>query len=226
MPLDDEILAEAKRARDRLIGAQHEVDGARSDYHHAIRRLCATGGSLREIAEALGISHQRVHQIVDEEARPVWRRRGRTFGPRGGFRQFTGRSRAVMVAAQEEARVLRHDYLGTEHILLALLAVEDGGAAKALHALGVELEAARGAVRELVGEGAGTPPGRLAFTKQAKRTLELALRESLRLGHTHIGTEHVLLALSGQKCIAAEVLAQLGADEERIRHEVERQLAA
>lgn len=227
MPVDDEILHEAKEARDRLIAAQHEVDAARSDYHHAIRRLCAAGGSMREIAEALGLSHQRVHQIVDEGTRPVWRRRGRVFAPSGGFKQFSGRSRAMMVAAQEEARALKHDYLGTEHILLALLAV-DGGAADILQALGVELEAARAKVQELVGEGPGTPRGRLEFTKQSKRTLELALRESLRRGHTHIGTEHVLLALAAlkQKSVAAEVLSSLGVDGDRIRAEVERRLAA
>jgi hypothetical protein len=226
--LDGSILGEAKQARERLIAAQHEVEGARGDYHHAIRRLCAAGGSLREIAEALGISHQRVHQIVDEEVAPMWRRGPRIRGRRGGggFTQFTGSARDVAVAAQSEAKALGHDYLGTEHILLALLAVDEGGAATALEALGVELATARATVREFVGEGEGTPPGRLRFTKQSKRTLELALREARRLGQSHIGTEHLLLALSAQDSVAVEVMKHLGVDGDRIRAEIERQLAA
>ena len=220
MGLDDEILAEAKQARDRLIAAQHEVDAARTDYHHAIRRLCAAGGSLREIAEALGLSHQRVHQIVEEQVVPAWPRRQRVRGRRGrgrGFTRFTSHARTAMVAAQDEARALGQDHVGTEHVLLGILATEAGAAAKVLAAVGVEAEA----VRAIAERGSGSPSDQLPFSPEAKKALELALREALALKHEYIGTEHLLLALADD-----EVLRQLGADGERIRAEIHRLLAA
>ena len=226
MTLDDALLGEAREVRVRLVEAQHEVDRARSDYHHAIRRLHAAGGSMREIAEALGLSHQRVHQIVDEDPggrrwpAPPGRRGRRAWS--GRFQRFSDRARAVMAAAQEEARALEHDHVGTEDVLLGLLAVEDGGAARALRALGVDADA----VRERVGTGGGAPEGQLPFASQAKKALELALREALALGNDHIGTEHVLLGLVQEGGVAAGVLAELGADAERVRAEVDRQLAA
>ena len=229
MALDDDILSQAKQARDRLIAAQHEVDDARADYHHAVRRLHASGASMREVAEALGISHQRVHQIVDEGAamplglsslrRPPRRRAGYG-GPL--FHRFSRRARAVVRTAEEEARAAGHEHIQTEDVLLGLLAVEDGGAARALRELGIDADA----VRERVPKGPGSPEGRLTFAGELKKTLELALREALSLGHNYIGTEHVLLGLVRQGGHAAKLLAELGADEERIRAEVERQLAA
>jgi hypothetical protein len=228
MPLDEEILREATEARDRLIALQHDVDRVRSEYHHAIRRLHAGGASMREIAEALGLSHQRVHQIVDETSRVPRQRRLMRVRPRlSRFDRFTDPARDVVVLAQEEARALRHNYLGTEHILLALLAVEEGVAAEALRALGVHLDAARGVVREIIGEGEADPPAQLPFTPRSKKTLELALREALKLGHSYIGTEHLLLAVSSQEeGVAAQVLRRLGVDDEHLRAEVERALAA
>jgi hypothetical protein len=234
MALDEEILRKATEARDRLIALQHDIDQVRSDYNHAIRRLHAAGASMREIAEVLGLSHQRVHQIVDETSgvprpRAIPRRRPRApiFPRRGPFQRFTEHARDVVVLAQNEARQLRHDFLGTEHILLALLGVEDGVAAKALRTLGVELDSARAAVRDIVGEGKGSPPDRLPFTSRSKKTLELALREALALGHNYIGTEHLLLALLRQeKAVAAQVLRRLGVDDERVREEIDRTLAA
>ena len=214
MALDDEILQEAREARDRLIAAQREVDAARADYHHAIRRLCAAGGSLREIADALGLSHQRVHQIVEEEARPMWRRQGRLFA--GRLARFTRDARSVVVAAQDEARSLGHDRVGSEHVLLGLCAVE-GVAANALASLGVTAEA----VRDRVGRGSGAPSGQLPFSPEAKKLLERALREALALKHRHIGTEHILLALADE-----HVLKELGVDGDRIRAEIHRGLAA
>lgn len=228
MPLDEEVVREAAKARDRLIALQHDVDKARGDYHHAIRRLHAAGASMREIAEALGLSHQRVHQIVDEASGvPRHRRLLRTRPRLLRFERFTDPARDVVVLAQDEARALRHNYLGTEHILLALLAVEEGVAAEALRALGVHLDAARAAVREIIGEGETAPPAQLPFTPRSKKTLELALREALKLGHNYIGTEHLLLALSSQEeGVAAQVLRRLGVDDEHLRAEVERTLAA
>ena len=214
MALDDEILHEASEARDRLIAAQHEVDAARGDYHHAIRRLCAAGGSMREIAEALGLSHQRVHQIVEEETRPIWRRPGRLFA--GRLARFTRDARSVVVAAQEEARSLGHDRVASEHVLLGLFAVE-GVASRALASIGVSAEA----VRERIGRGSGSPSGRLPFAPEAKKLLEGALREALALKHPYIGTEHVLLALAD-----ADVLKDLGVDGDLVRAEIQQRLAA
>jgi len=214
--LDDEILREARQARERVLAAQHDLDVARADYHHAIRALCAAGGSLREIADALGLSHQRVHQIVEEETRPVWRRRGQLFARRGGFARFTRDARAVTVAAREEAYSLGHDHVGTEHVLLGLVGVE-GTAADVLASLGVGVEA----VREQVGRGPGSPTTELPFSRDAKALLEQALREALALKHDYIGTEHLLLALAD-----ADVLRDLGVDGERVRAEIQRKLAA
>lgn len=213
MALDDAILREARQARDRLIAAQHEVDAARADYHHAIRRLCAAGGSMREIAEALGLSHQRVHQIVDE-APPLAVGRRRLFG--GGPARFTRDARAVARAAQAEARALGHEQVAPGHVLLGLLAV-GGAGGRALEALGVAPEA----VRERLGRGPGPPRGQLPFASEAKQLLERALREALTLKHRYIGTEHVLLALAD-----LDVLQELGVDGDRIRAEIHRQLAA
>ena len=223
--MDEAILGEAKEARDRLIAARREVDDARADYHHAVRRLHASGASMREIAEALGISHQRVHQIVDEESRPMWlrrppRRRAGFGGPL--FHRFTGPARDAVAAAEHEARELGHEELGSEDILLGLLAVEEGGARRALKALGVEADA----VREQVKPGAGAPEGKLPFSKQAKKGLELALREALAYGHNYIGTEHVLLGLVRGGGKAAKLLETFGADGDRIREEIERTLVA
>jgi hypothetical protein len=225
MPLDDEILGNAKQARDRLIAAQHEVDDARADHHHAIRRLHAAGASMREIAEALGISHQRVHQIVDETGQqpgpgfmpraPMLPGRRRRSG--GGFKRFTSPARSVMVAAQDEARGLGQHHIGTVHVLLGLLAVEAGVAASVLTAMEIQSDA----VRALAPKGPGSPADQLPFSPEVKKTLELALREALTLKHDYIGTEHLLLALAGD-----DVLRELGADGETIRAEVQRQLAA
>src|SRR5215211_580908 len=187
--MDEGILGEAREARDRLIAAQREQDDARADYHHAVRRLHAAGASMRETAEALGISHQRVHQIVDEESRPMWLRRPprRRAGLGGGphFHRFSRNARDAVSAAQKEAHGLSHDEVGSEDILLGLLAVEEGGASRALKALGVDAEA----VRSRAQPGPGSHKGQLPFSKQAKKGLELALREALHYGHNHIGTE-------------------------------------
>ncbi|HEV8251099.1 MAG TPA: Clp protease N-terminal domain-containing protein [Gaiellaceae bacterium] len=226
MALDDTILGEARQARDHLIAAQREQDDARADYHQAIRRLHAAGASMREIAEALGISHQRVHQIVDEEGRrPLWlrrppRRRAGFGGPL--FHRFSRRARDAVGAAQAEARALGHDHVGTEDVLLGLLAVEDGGAARALNALGIDAAAVRGQLKP----GPGSPEGQLPFSSQAKKALELSLREALSFGHNHIGTEHLLLGLVREGGVAAGVLASLGADADRIRDEIGRTLRA
>jgi ATP-dependent Clp protease ATP-binding subunit ClpC len=134
------------------------------------------------------------------------------------FERFTDRARRVVVFAQEEARSLNHNYIGTEHILLGLLREQEGVAARALASLDVELEVARERVEEIVGRGETVPGAHIPFTPRAKKVLELALREALQLGHTYIGTEHILLGVVGEgEGVAAQILEQLGADGDRTR---------
>jgi predicted DNA-binding transcriptional regulator AlpA len=191
---------------------------------------------MAEIAEMLGVTRQRVAQLIEtyeDFPKPevelsggrVWSRTaietwiashpdrgpgrpeegaGRTaglFGRRGGglFSKFTDRARHSIVKAQEEARLLKHNYIGTEHLLLGLLAIEEGLAFEALTAMGVSLEDGRSGVRTMIGEGSDSPQGHIPFTPRAKKVLELSLREALHFQHNYIGTEHVLLALIREK---------------------------
>jgi ATP-dependent Clp protease ATP-binding subunit ClpA len=137
------------------------------------------------------------------------------------FERFTDRARRVVVLAQEEARMLSHNYIGTEHILLGLIHEGDGVAAKALGSLGISLHAVRQQVEEIIGQGQQAPTGHIPFTPRAKKVLELSLRESLQLGHNYIGTEHILLGLIREgDGVAAQVLVKLGADLNRVRQQV------
>ena len=137
------------------------------------------------------------------------------------FERFTGRARRVVVLAQEEARLLNHNYIGTEHILLGLIHEGEGVAAKALESLGISLEAVRSQVEEIIGQGGSSPSGHIPFTPRAKKVLELSLREALQLGHNYIGTEHILLGLIREgEGVAAQVLVKLGADLSRVRQQV------
>ena len=137
------------------------------------------------------------------------------------FERFTDRARRVVVLAQEEARMLNHNYIGTEHILLGLIHEGEGVAAKALESLGVSQQAVRQQVEEIIGQGQQTPSGHIPFTPRAKQVLELALREALQLGHNYIGTEHILLGLIREgEGVAAQVLVKLGADLNRVRQQV------
>ena len=137
------------------------------------------------------------------------------------FERFTDRARRVVVLAQEEARMLNHNYIGTEHILLGLIHEGEGVAAKALESLGISLEAVREQVEEIIGQGQQAPSGHIPFTPRAKKVLELSLREALQLGHNYIGTEHILLGLIREgEGVAAQVLVKLGADLNRVRQQV------
>ena len=137
------------------------------------------------------------------------------------FERFTDRARRVVVLAQEEARMLNHNYIGTEHILLGLVREEEGVAAKALESLSISLEAVRQQVEEIIGQGQAAPTGHIPFTPRAKKVLELSLREALQLGHNYIGTEHILLGLIREgEGVAAQVLQKLGADLNRVRQTV------
>jgi len=137
------------------------------------------------------------------------------------FERFTDRARRVVVLAQEEARMLNHNYIGTEHILLGLIHEGEGVAAKALEALNISLEAVRSQVEEIIGQGQQAPSGHIPFTPRAKKVLELSLREALQLCHNYIGTEHILLGLIREgEGVAAQVLVKLGADLARVRNQV------
>jgi ATP-dependent Clp protease ATP-binding subunit ClpC len=142
------------------------------------------------------------------------------------FERFTERARQVVVLAQAEARALNHNYIGTEHLLLGLLRKEEGVGAKVLESLGVTLEEVRAQVARIVGHGEEVASGTIPFTPRAKRVLELSLQEALRLGHNHIGTEHLLLGLAREnQGVASRILLDFGVDDEKIRDEVVRILS-
>jgi hypothetical protein len=137
------------------------------------------------------------------------------------FERFTDRARRVVPLAQEEAKRLDHNYIGTEHLLLGLIREGEGVAAKALESLGISLDAVRQQVKEIIGRGQQAPSGHMPFTPRAKKVLELSLREALQLGHDYIGTEHLLLGLIREgDGVAAQVLIRLGADLNRVRQQI------
>ena len=137
------------------------------------------------------------------------------------FERFTDQARQVVVLAQEEARALGHEYIGTEHILLGLLSEGEDIAAQALGSLEITLDAAREQVAEIIGAGTGPPPGHIPFTARTKKVLELSLREAQRLGDSYIGTEHILLGLAREgEGAGAQVLARLGASTDRVQAQV------
>ena len=137
------------------------------------------------------------------------------------FERFTDRARRVVVLAQEEARMLNHNYIGTEHLLLGLIHEGEGVAARALQSMGISLDVARTRVEEIIGQGQSVPTGHIPFTPRAKKVLELSLREGLQLGAPNLGTEHILLGLVREgEGVAAQVLHELGVDLDRVRQTV------
>ena len=137
------------------------------------------------------------------------------------FERFTDRARRVVVLAQEESRLLNHNYIGTEHILLGLIHEGEGVAARALESLEISLGSVRTQVEAIIGHGGSAPAGHIPFTPRAKKVLELSLREALQLGHNYIGTEHILLGLIREgEGVAAQVLVNLGADLPTVRTRV------
>jgi len=223
---DREALREAREARQDLNELETRAHRARVSYEHAIRRLHAAGTSFREIGDALGLSHQRVHQIVEGQAAPPpgpWmmrarHRRGHGRRRRGEFLvRFDAAARQVMVEAQSEADSLRHNYVGTEHIMLALLRRDVGG-------LGVEADAARREVVERIGEGDASVPLRMPrpFTPRAKRALEQALVLATGAEHERITPHDLLLAIvSDTKGAGGEILQALGVTPERLQPQPE-----
>ena len=217
-PLEAGLLGEARSSRDRLLDLQREIEHARVDYNDAVRRLHAAGASLREIAENLAISHQRVHQIVEGGEAPPRRGHGRGGARRFSwpFERFTRRARQVVVFAQEEADTLGHDRIGTEHLLLGLLRTEDQATAQILRDVSLELDAVRERVTASVTPGSGRR--RMPFTRAAKRTLEHALEEARALGDNFIGAEHVLLGLlDDPRAGALRILVELKVDPDALR---------
>jgi hypothetical protein len=158
----------------------------------------------------------------------AWLEQSTTGWRTGMFERFTDKARQAVVLAQEEARRLGHPEVGTEHLLLGLLAVYgESAATRTLTGLGIPLDDLRGQVEARIGRGEGAPSGHLPFASQNKKALELSLREALQLGHNYIGTEHILLGLVREgESGAAQVLAGLGADLDAVRQEVVRQLTA
>ena len=213
-PLDPTALSEARESRDRMLEAQHELERARADYGHAIRRLHAEGGSLREIAESLGLSHQRVHQLVEGDEGAARRSPRRRFD--WPFTRFTRRARQVVVLAQEEAAALGHPRVGSEHLLLGLALAEDEATAAVLTESGLTAEAIRKNVAAL--GPAGPPRRRRNFTRAAKRALERSLLGAKELGDNYIGAEHILLGvLADERSGAIAIVRELGADPEALR---------
>ena len=225
MTLDEQVLAQAREVRQRLVELETQTAHARVDYHHAIKKLHAEGGSLREIAEALELSHQRVHQIVDgpagpQSGGPPWAGHRLKHGRYGGRRtrrhfiaRFDDAAREVMVDAQKEADSLKHSYIGTEHLMLAIVK-------RGVDGLDVSYDAARAQVVERAGEGdepwiAGMPR---PFTPRAKRILETALNDAVDAGREQFGPDDILLAtVSDARGLGGEVLRDLGVRPETLR---------
>jgi hypothetical protein len=229
MELNEMLLHEALIARDTLAGLQDEAERGRLAYYQAVRRLHSSGASMRDTAEALRLSHQRIHQIVNgggqmassTPARNLLHRLVRRSGneyepgrksldPGGGpLDRFHVDARTAMSRAQDEARAFNHHYIGTEHLLLGLLRTEHGLAARLLTAMWVDIEPIRRAIEALVGRGEATPPGHLPVTPRLKKVLELARQEAKSPRSTHVRSEHLLLGLAREGGgLAARILAE------------------
>jgi hypothetical protein len=233
MVLDKELLEQARAARDQLLSLQHDAETAKVDYHHLIRVLHASGASMREMAEALGMSHQRIHQIVDggepEPKSRLLRRLSKRTAQRVPtakvtdqlFGQLFADTRQAIAFAQEEARALRHTSLGTEHLLLGLLRAQHTVAARVLLLAGLDLDQARDAVVRILGRGADDAPETLNLTPRTKKVLDLSVREAKHDRSTHVRSEHLLLALlrEGQG-VAAKVLALANVDFDAVRKRI------
>ena len=186
-----------------------------------------TGLYLQGGSESVGIAAEGEESVVEnaeDAGKPKFRgRRGKGASRGGGslFERFTDRARRVVVLAQVEARLINHNYIGTEHLLLGLISEAEGAAYLALTKLGVSLERSRHLVLDMIGTGSSQVVGHIPFTPRAKKVLELSLREALSLGHNYIGTEHLLLGLirEGQG-VAAQVLKKQGVDHGLLREVV------
>ena len=223
MTLDPRILSEAKAARERTLESQHQLERARADFNHEIRRLHAAGGSMREISEQLGVSHQRVHQIVADGAPddPLLKRLGdRLQRGLGGFSRFEGEAREAVVQANNAALELGSGSVQPEHLLLGLAAPESGVSAQILRDAGVERDALRAAIEQAGGpsrkRGAN---GRTPFSPATKKVLELATKEAVRTGQDRVTVDALLCGLlDADAPRIGAVLAPLGVTPDAIRH--------
>jgi hypothetical protein len=210
-----EVGGHLETAKDELVG--HFVEQAR-----------ASGETWSQIGEQLGVTKQAAQQRHVDRAGLLDRRKGRRDERTAGlFTRFTDRARTAVALAQDEARRLDHDYVGTEHILLGLLAEHEGVAGVVLGRLGVSLEKARAQVEETVGRGSGPPAGTMRFAPRAKKVLQIALAEARRLGSSSIGTEHLLLATTSERSgVGAEILLEHGIDQRSAREAVTKELSS
>ncbi len=216
MTLDEGILKDAQGVRERLLELQHQTEVTRVDFHHLIRRLHAAGGSLREIAESLGLSHQRVHQIIElatgdpgePQAVGRMRRRMRGLVP---FERFSADARDRVAASIDEATALGHRRVGTEHLLISLTGDPEGPAGRVLRGHGVTKERVVAAVIDRLGTGAIGAPGRRPFTPAARRVLGRALHEARHRNDSEISGVHILLGLVDDGGDASAILRDLGA---------------
>ncbi len=189
---------------------------------HFVQAARATGCSWSQVGTALGVSKQAAQQRHSALRSFIGKFvSGVESISAAVFKRFTPRARRTIVLAQEEARLLQHNYLGTEHLLLGLLAEGEGIGAQALHSAGITLESARAGIEEIVGRGKGAPKGHIPFTPRAKEVLGLALSEALELGHNYIGTEHILLGLLQEgEGLGVKVLVAAGAQPDQLRETV------
>ena len=213
-PLD--LLASAARRQQELADVGDEL------LDHFVQDARAAECSWSQIGAALGVSKQAAQQRHSALRSFIGKVVGGAEAAMGQmFKRFSSRARRAVVLGQEEARLLRHDFMGTEHLLLGLLAEGEGIAAHTLQQCGVTLDAARAEVEEIIGCGAETTRGHIPFTPRAKKVLELALREAQHLGHNVIGTEHILLGLIREtEGVATQVLIKLGTDLNQLRETV------
>lgn len=213
-PLD--LLASAARRQQELSDVGEKL------LDHFVQQARSVGCSWSQIGTALGVSKQAAQQRHSTLRSFIGKFVGGVEAAKGhAFKRFTSRARQAVVLGQEEARTLRHDYMGTEHLLLGLLAEGGGVAAQALQQDGITLDAVRAEIEEIVGRGEAMLQGHIPFTPRAKKVLELALREALHLGHDFLGTEHVLLGLIREsEGLATQVLVKLGANLNQLRDNV------
>jgi ClpA/ClpB-like protein len=203
-PLD--LLASAARRQQKLADLGEQLLDC------FVQEARVAGCSWSQIGTALGVSKQAAQQRHSVLRSLIGKFKGTA------FKRFSFRARRAVVLAQEEARRLRHDYLGTEHLVLGLLAEGESLGAQALTGAGITLDAARAGVEEITGLGQTTPNGHIPFTPRAKKVLELALREALHLGHHSIGTEHILLGLLRDgEGLGVQVLVAEGAQPDQLR---------
>ena len=216
--MNDRLDKFTERAKKVLVYAQDEATRFNHNYigtEHLLLGLVREGdGIAAQSLTNLGVELNKVRSAVEFII-------GRGERMVVGEITLTPRAKLVIELSIEEARRLGHNYIGTEHILLGLIHEGEGVAAKALESLGISLEAVRGQVEEIIGQGGSSPSGHIPFTPRAKKVLELSLREALQLGHNYIGTEHILLGLIREgEGVAAQVLVKLGADLSRVRQQV------